>query len=303
MNDACEGFGSNTAYQPDNPGVAATFSRPIVPVGIPAGSNRRVVSQLLAPFFQSQKCLPLSLLGSVVIEAELDNYSSCFSTDDGTYEPVWEIVQPLILCDTVQLDPALSSSYAKHLLEGKTLPISYHNFFSMQATLTDTNAFSLPSHRGFSRLSAIYVSLFRQGTNFVTDFASPYPAGTMPSRQTDQFRFQVQLGGDLKPTYQTDSIGELFYRLRMCQSIHTGTDAMSIQFTNYYFGNQFIIGLSLEKILGAEVVHTGVSTMGGQILYLNLNVQKLEANACTVHVVCHYDCVLSISSAGCELAY
>jgi hypothetical protein len=61
----------------------------------------------------------------------------------------------MILVDSVQVDPALSSSYAKHLLEGKTLPISYHNFFSMQATLTDTNAFSLPIQRGFSRLSAI----------------------------------------------------------------------------------------------------------------------------------------------------
>ena len=43
----------------------------------------------------------------------------------------------MILVDTVQVDPALSASYAKHLLEGKTFPISYHNFYAMQATLTD----------------------------------------------------------------------------------------------------------------------------------------------------------------------
>jgi hypothetical protein len=46
----------------------------------------------------------------------------------------WQIIQPMILVDTVQVDPALSSSYAKRLLEGETFPISYHNFYSMQAT-------------------------------------------------------------------------------------------------------------------------------------------------------------------------
>ena len=101
------------------------------------------------------------------------------------------------------MDLALSSSYAKHLLEGKTLPISYHNFYSMQATMTDVNAFSLPIQRGFSRLSAIYVSFYKTGTNFATVFTGPYPPGAnvYPNRTTDTFRFQVQLGGDLEPTY------------------------------------------------------------------------------------------------------
>ena len=86
--------------------------------------------------------------------------------------------------------------------------------------------------------------------------------------------------------------------------IHTGTDSMSIEFTKYYGGNEFIIGMTLEKVLGAEVAHSGVSTFGGQLLYIQLkNIQKLTANACTVHVVAHYDAVLSITSGGCELAY
>ena len=88
-------------------------------------------------------------MGGVVIELELDSYGAVIDEDELGI-PSWEVVQPLILVDSVQVDPALSSGYAKHLLEGKTLPISYHTFFSMQATLTDTNAFSLPIQRGFS---------------------------------------------------------------------------------------------------------------------------------------------------------
>jgi hypothetical protein len=107
---------------------------------------------------------------------ELDSYDACFTSDDGV-EIQWEILQPMILVDSVQVDPALSSSYARHLLEGKTLPISYHNFFSMQATLTDNNAFSLPVQRGFGRLSAVYVSFWVPGTQFTTFFSSPLPAG------------------------------------------------------------------------------------------------------------------------------
>jgi hypothetical protein len=195
--------------------------------------------------------------------------------DNNDFAAVSEILQPLILADSVQFDPALSSSYAKHLLEGKTLPIRYHNFFSFQATLTDTNAFSLPIQRGFSRLSAIYVTLYQNGTSFVTDFSSPYPNNGFPDRTNDTFRFSLQLGGDLKPVYQTDSVGELYYRLRICQSIHTGTDSMSIEFNNYYYGRQFIIGFTLEKVLQNDATHTGVSRMGGQLLYLHLkNMQR-----------------------------
>ena len=148
------------------------------------GESRRVLTPLLCPFFQAQKLLTLALMGGVVIELELDSYDAVIESGDMD-RPSWEVVQPYILVNVVQVDPALSSSYAKHLLEGKTVPISYHNFFSMQAT----NDFSLPIQRGFSRLSAMYVTFYKTGTNFVTQFAGPYPpaANVYPCRTTDTF--------------------------------------------------------------------------------------------------------------------
>ena len=225
MNDVVEGFGSRTRDTPGNAEAMATFqatfSQPFIPAKLERGQQRRVLSQLLLPIFSAMKLLPLSLLGSIVLELELDNADACFSVT-GDYAVSWEIVQPLILVDSLQIDPAFSSSYAKHFLSGKSLPISYHNLFSMSATLTDTNAFSLPIQRGFSRLSAIYVTFYQPGGPYVTTFNSPYPpyvqqdGTTDANRRNDTFNFTIQLGGDLKPVYQTDSVGELFYRLRMC---------------------------------------------------------------------------------------
>jgi len=180
----------------------------------------------------------------------------------------------------------------------------------MTATLTDTNAFSLPIQRGLSRLSAIYLTFYQNGSPYVTTFDSPYPEAAVgnaardANRTNDRFQFSVQLGGDLKPVYQTDSVGELFYRLRRCQSIHTGNDTMSIEFYKYYYGPQLVIWMTLEKVLGQEAAHAGVSTMGGQLLYIHLkNIQKIRANNSTIHVVCHFDSVLSITAGGCEVAY
>ena len=79
---------------------------------------------------------------------------------------------------------------------------------------------------------------------------------------------------------------------------------MSIECNNYYYGRQFIIGMTLEKVLGNEAAHTGVSTMGGQLLYIYLKgPQNIQPGAATVCVVCHYVCFLSITSGGAEIAY
>ena len=79
---------------------------------------------------------------------------------------------------------------------------------------------------------------------------------------------------------------------------------MSIEFGKYYNGPEFIIGMTLENVLGSEAVHSGVSTMGGQLLYIHMKgIQNLLPSAATVCVVCHYDAVLTITSGGCELAY
>ena len=78
---------------------------------------------------------------------------------------------------------------------------------------------------------------------------------------------------------------------------------MGLEWLDYWSGGKFIIGISMERVLGKEVAHTGGSAMGGQLLCINLNAQNLQSGAATVHVVCHFDAVLSITSGGAEIVY
>ena len=100
-----EGWGSSSGG-----GGPSTLSSPFVPLAIPAGVSRRLLMQLLCPFFSQGKMLPLSLLGSLMIELELDDADMCFASS-GTN---WSLVRHVIFCDTVQVDPQLSNSFAQH---------------------------------------------------------------------------------------------------------------------------------------------------------------------------------------------
>ena len=187
------------------------------PSAISAGKKRRVLTQLLCPFFNNGKMLPLSLLGGLTLELEIGSINDAF--DPGTGTNNWEILQPEILCDCIGLDPSLSSSFASHLLAGKTLPISYSNIFTMQTSLSTTTAVSIPISRGFSRLNQVYVTFTAAKATAPNDPSHPVvdfygPLGTQAqSTDTDKFQASYQLGSVKGPVYNIRSIGECFYHL------------------------------------------------------------------------------------------
>ena len=60
-------------------------------------------------------------------------------------------------CDVVTLDSALQNSYAEHVLSGKSLPINYGTYITMQQTVTGSNI-SVNVARAVSRLKTIFCS-------------------------------------------------------------------------------------------------------------------------------------------------
>ena len=109
----------------------------------------------------------------------------------------------------------------------------------------------------------------------------------------------AQLGGDKQPVYDCRSIGESFYRLRKAQYITDGTDNFGLQFQDYCT-DSFVSAACFEKASGSGASHTGVNTMGQNLV---LNLYNCGPKAANVHIVCHYDCVLSITSGVRELEY
>jgi len=237
-------------------------------------------------------------MGAITVELELGDFHDCFAEEVVHTDVFWTMIQPEILCDTLTVDPSLANSYASSLLSGKSLPISYHSLFSFQSTIASTNAVSIPIQRGFSRLVALYFSFTRAGQHFNTFFYAPIE-GNEPTTASDTFHWSTQLGGDKQPVYDCRSIGESFYRLRKAQYITDGTDNFGLQFDDYCT-DSFVSAACFEKAGGSGASHTGVNTMGQNLV---LNLYNCGPNAASVHIVCHYDCVLSVTSGGCELAY
>ena len=284
-NNISEGWGDTGAAQ-------GTLAVPFSPDPIPADSSRQVCVTLLSSFLSQGKMIPLSML-PITIECELDDADAAFA---GTGN-AWEITRPRLLADVCDLDQALANSYAKHILDGKSLPMYMHGLYSLRAAVpAGSSLFSLPIARGFTRLSTVYVTFWDGQTGkWANTFTHPN-AGSANIEANDDMQWNITLGADRWPTFNSESTQECFYRLRLAQQAHQGADAFSIS-AHAYRTNKFIVAQSLEKAPGGSA-HTGVNTRSGA--QLTLNFRNLGAST-LIHVVLHYEQIVNVSAAGAEV--
>ena len=143
-NNISESWGATNA--------TGTLNGPFTVDAIPADSSRQVCVTLLSSFLSQGKMVPLSMV-PITIELELDDADAAFSSSGND----WEITRPRLVADVCDLDQALANSYAKHILDGKSLPFYMHGLYSLRAAVpSGSSLFSLPIARGFTRLSTIY---------------------------------------------------------------------------------------------------------------------------------------------------
>ena len=209
------------------------------------------------------------------------------------------------MADVLTLDNALHNSYAKHILDGRSLPFMMHGLYSLKATITSPGQFTLPINRGFSRLSTVYFSFIDEGKE-TTEFFHPMFRYNTPGDNTtglvanttanDDLSWNIQCGSDRYPQFDCDSTGESFHRLRVAQLIHQGSDSFSIS-SSQFRSNKAIFAMNLEKCPGVAG-HSGINTRSGSQLSLNF---KNLGTAKQIHVVLHYDQVVNCSAAGVEV--
>jgi hypothetical protein len=294
-NDIRESWGATTD--------PASLSQPFVADPIPAGASRTVVVHLLSSMLSQGKAIPLNML-PLVLELELDDANRAFAGDANA----WLITRPRLIADVMTLDASLQNSYAKHILDGSSIPIMMHGLYSLKATITDNTQFSLPINRGFSRLSTIYwsfigpdgvgkeVTTFFHPLRVLTDPADAVSPLVAVTAATDTFSWNITVGSDRYPQFDCDSVGESFHRLRMAQLVHQGSDSFSIS-SSQYRSDKAIFACSFEKAPG-QASHTGINTRSGSQVCLNF---KNVGAARQVHVVLHYEVAVNVSSAGCEI--
>ena len=132
--------------------------------GIAAGASKTVSFKPLIGIFNQSKYLPL-MWGGFVVEFDLIGCATeaiITGVTGGDFTPTdtsstWEISDVRFVGDQVTLDSASQNSYAEHVLGGKTLPINYNTFITMQQAVSGGNI-SVNSSRAVSRLKTLYFS-------------------------------------------------------------------------------------------------------------------------------------------------
>ena len=280
---------TNLAESWGGTGNTATLSNPETLASIDQGTSRTVCVNLLSSFLSQGKMIPLTML-PVTIELELDDQNAAFISD-----VPWEITRPRLVGDVCDLDQALANSYAKHLLDGKSLPMYMHGLYSIKSAIPSASYFSLPIARGFTRLSTVYITFWDSQGQWVNRFYHP-EAAEVNSTANDTLEWNLTIGGDRWPSFNCESVQECMYRLRLATSSHLGNDLFSIS-PFQYRDNKFVIGQSLEKAPG-QSSHTGVNTRSGSQLTINIR----NAGAATMmHVLLHYEQIVNLSASGVEV--
>ena len=118
-----------------------------------AGKSRKVGMKLCSGLLNQTKMLPIRYCP---LEIELELVNAVGDAQHGS--TAWTISDVQLKADLCTLDNALENSYAKHLFEGKALPINYSTYISQSQTVTDFN-FNINVARAVTRLKSIFLSM------------------------------------------------------------------------------------------------------------------------------------------------
>ena len=301
----------------------------------PKGGYDTVSLRFLSGIFNQDKFLPIRYC-PITIELELVNQNTdpvivpwtnspniIFKTKVSTN---WSIQNVMLKADVVTLDNALDNEYAQHLLEGKSLPISYNTYVSQLLSLqTSSGNFSANITRSFTRLKSVFATFMQStkcpntnqnpGDNTISsDFRKDWNMFYHPMIQNstsyapyveytpqNELELQIQVGSKLFPEYPCKTVKEAFYQLRKCLGIHNSTwHSIDISDSDYR-SNRFIFGIDCEKMLAAGF--TGLNTKAGDLMTVRAKYLGNDSSYVpdTLYMVMHSDQILNIRDTGVEV--
>jgi hypothetical protein len=297
--------------------------------GIPARQSQRVLFKPLSGILSQSKFLPIRYM-PLTIELELVNTMAepifsdfgligCNINSTNT-SVIWQIENPEIKVDMISLDNALDNTYARHLLEGKSLPINYNTFVSQIQSITGPKP-SVNVARALTRLKSIFVTLdkdtgagynlARPGLKSWNRFWSPMS----PNNDADadpnveypvfdsrgEFKFSVQIGSKIYPEYPIRSHSEAFSQLKKTLGIQSSNvhsfDISAKEYRDY----KMILATDCEKVLDAG--WTGLNTRAGDLMRVTFEYNTAEAArlADRMHIVLHSDQIVEIRDTGVQI--
>jgi hypothetical protein len=270
-----------------------------------AGKSRKVGMKLCSGLLNQTKMLPIRYCP---LEIELELVNAVGDAQDGSI--AWNISDVQLKADLCTLDNALENSYAKHLFEGKALPINYSTYISQSQTVTDFN-FNVNVARAVTRLKSIFLSMtgaphssfntkLKEFNNFWHPMSSETTSGTY--NMGKEVELHVQIGSKLYPEYPIRSASESFSQLRKTMGIHQ-SPFHSLDVSGFqYRSHKFVASIDTEKVL--EAGFTGLNTRAGDLL--TIKVKPLDASTAGMgttvptkfFTVLHSDNILEIKESG-----
>ena len=350
-NDDIEGFGYRWDDSSSNLELIGTevvqewVSTNTMP-GINQGSFRYVSFRLKSGLLSQPRYIPLRFC-PLTIELEVcnsmsdpiiyptSNISLPFNTINSSL--LWHIEDVQIKCDLCTLDNALNNSYVEHLLSGKSLPIQYEQYFTLQQTASGSNSITVSITRSASRLKKVFFTLdakptgentpihykscnrfyhpmcqtlIQDGTGLV--ISSPIATTLMPPGATQttttkaydpyyELEWQIQIGSRLFPEMPCRSLSEAFKLLR--QAMHYPDfhqHSMDISEWQYRV-DKFIVAFDFERVF--EAGYTGINTKAGDLMVFKMKpapgASFSGSIADTLYTTLVTDCVLDIKDRGC----
>ena len=315
-NQATEAFGLNW----DSDTVSGEYNSAIRP-----NQSLTVLFKPLSGLLNQNKMLPIRY-APITIELELvDTITDPIIDPTGspvlgtsTFTPAntstnWSINNVQVKVDVCTLDNALDNSYAQHLLQGKSLPISYNTFVSQLQTISGQDAPLVNVSRALTRLKSVFVTLHKDAgvvwpgnRKFWNTFFSPMGTdnGTNLIHNSEgEFEYQLQIGSKLFPEYPIRSHNESYYQLAKTLGVQASAlHNFDISAREYRF-SKFVLGIDCEKVLDAGF--TGINTRAGDLMSIKLKYASSGAGnvrlADRLHIILHSDQILEIRDSGCQV--
>ena len=274
------------------------------PESLAVSKSRRFGMKLCSGLLNQTKMLPIRYC-PLELELELVNaVDDCQVGSTG-----WNISDIQIKCDLCTLDNALENSYAKHLFEGKALPINYSTYISQSQTTSNFD-FTINVARAVTRLKSVFLSMvganptgaqtpnLKEFNNFWHPMCTESTSGGYNSQKG--IELHVEIGSKLFPEYPIRSASESFSQLRKTMGIHQSPfhslDINGLQYRSY----KFIASIDTEKVL--EAGFTGLNTRAGDLM--TVKVKPIDSAFMSTtkptkfFTVLHSDNIMEIRESG-----
>ena len=282
--------------EPNNPNAAAAE--------IAGASTRKVTVKLPLGIFEQHLFLPLKHC-PITLELELNPTVGAYLDTADNASTTFTISDCRILADVLMLDGALENKLSEHLLQGRSLPISFVSWTNIMNTIapaSQNGTFSVQVGRAFSRIKTILATMSPDAGDGSEITAFMHPMGNAWDATKDTLEWHFIVGAHRYPQYDVKSVAESAYHLRKTLNMEMADEAWSIPPAEFH-NTKFIMAYDAEKAAigpGGGAEFSGLSTRGGELIRFEAKGINGDAPV-KFFMFLQTSLIVNVGLAGCEL--